>query len=96
MAEHSTTAYGACATGIHVCGISTTDYDEFVTIGNFPMDEKRARATFDRAKNLLAMPDDEDPDVIVDLMIGRDRVDDFGMRRQMLDALKREAESNAR
>lgn len=89
-----TTIYDPCATGLHVCGISTTDRDEFVTIGNFPMDEERARATFDRAKASLGMADDEDPDVIVDLMIGQDRMDDFGMRRQMLDALKREAESN--
>lgn len=82
--------YNPCRNGIHVCGISS-DEEEFVTIANVPgVDERQ----FDILETHFALPPEEDPDLVVDLMADGDIVRDFGIRRQQLVAIIKSAEPN--
>jgi hypothetical protein len=77
--------YSPCKNGIHVCGISAAE-EEFVTVANVPGVSERK---FDMLENEYALPEGEDPDLIVDLVIDGDLIRDFGIRRQSLDVLIR-------
>lgn len=74
-------AYAPCRNGIHICGIDDAR-DEFVTVANHP---GVSRSLFDKLRNEFAI--DDDPDVVVDLMVDGDIVDDFRARRQSLAAI---------
>ena len=75
--------YSPCRNGLHVCGINATE-DEFTTVANVPgVTERR----FDELEAHYALPDDEEPDLVVDLMIDGSIIRDFGIRRQLLDHL---------
>jgi hypothetical protein len=77
--------YTPCASGIHICGL-TANEDEFLTVANFP---GVTRDAFEAARNACALSDHDDFDLVVDWMVGGDIVEDFGMRRQQLDDLRR-------
>lgn len=81
-------AYRPPRTGIHVCG--TDDIEEWpVTLASFPMTEARARMVFERLLQFA----ETDHDVIIDLFVDDNRPDDFGIRRQMMDRVRRECEA---
>lgn len=83
--------YNPCSVGLHVCGSQDIDgYDAAATVANFPVrSPDEARRVFAIAKAELAESGD-DFDMVVDLNVGRDdlHVDDFPMRRQMLERLR--------
>lgn len=72
--------YKPCRNGIHVCGTDEIN-NEFVTVANVP---GYAYLRFDELRAMFALPDGEDPDLVVDCMVDGDIVDDFGIRRQSL------------
>ena len=74
-------------TGIHICG-SDDEKNAAMTLGAFPMSEVEARAAFETMKGEFSEPGG-DCDVVVDLCVRGDIVDDFGMRRQMIERLRR-------
>lgn len=77
--------YSPCHNGIHVCGI-TGDEEEFATVANVPgVTEQK----FDELQSHFALPEGEDPDLVIDFVVNGDLVRDFGIRRQSLDALLR-------
>lgn len=84
--------------GLHVCGFTEeeNDYGPHVTLWSLPMDGAKARVIFDRMKERFGLPDeDNDYDVVVDLMTDGSCDDNFGMRLQMLEPMKREVLANA-
>lgn len=81
--------YNPCPDGIHVCGISG-DEEEFISVANVV---GVGEGTFAMLKTLFALPEGEDPDLVVDLMVGGDCIRDFGIRRQQLDALLKSCDS---
>lgn len=80
--------YSPCTNGLHVCGISG-DEEEFVTVQNVPGVTEQ---TFDLLEAHYALPEGEDPDLVVDLVIDGDLIRDFGIRRQSLAALVKSCE----
>jgi hypothetical protein len=60
--------YEPCADGLHVCGVARDDEPPF-TVANLP-DAGHAFATL---ASRYALPDDAEPDMVVDLMVGRVR-----------------------
>lgn len=84
-------AYQPCTTGIHVCG--SDDVENWpVTLASFPMPEVFARVVF---AQMMQEYEVDDHDVIVDLFVGGDQLDNFGIKRQMLDRVRRECEAAA-
>lgn len=80
--------YHPCDDGLHVCGqICDEMGDRPLTLGNVPgVDGQK----FEALRAQYATPDD-DFDIVIDRMVGGDIVDDFGMRRQDLAALLKDA-----
>jgi hypothetical protein len=86
-------AYNPCPNGVHVCGVSsehsTDGYEYPVTLANVPSADPRT--TWERGRH-LALPPDEDHDLVVDLMIDASIEADYCIRRQDLSALLRALE----
>lgn len=79
--------YQPCRTGLHVCG-KHPDGMNALSVANFPTRGVRsARELFERAKAECAVPEGDDGDLVVDLMIDHDCDEDFSMNRQMLARL---------
>lgn len=76
-------SYAPCRYGIHVCGTSADELEP-VTVKNFP---RVSKAMFDSLKSDYAISD-QDPDLVVDFMCDGDILDDFGIRRQMLEVIE--------
>lgn len=83
-------AYQPCTTGIHVCG--SDDVEGWpVTLASFPAtDHADLLSLYDRLKRDYEEPDH---DIIVDMFVGGELRDNFGVRRQMLDRIKRDCMS---
>lgn len=80
--------YNPCDDGLHVCAFrEDTEFGPHVTEANFP---GVRRDTFDALK---AEFDDADLDLLIDLMEDGSIVDDFGIKRQMLDPMRRKLEA---
>lgn len=76
-------AYAPCRYGIHVCGINCSE-TEFVTVANHP---GVSRSMFDNLRSDFALDAGEDPDLVIDFMCDGDIIEDFGIRRQSLNAM---------
>lgn len=76
--------YHPCRNGIHVCGV-TPDEERPLTVANVP---GVSRERFEALKAEFGIPH-EDSDLVVDFNVRGDTVDDFSIRRQMLDAVLR-------
>jgi hypothetical protein len=79
--------YDPIENGVHICGISyrRTDEGEFQTVANFASDQPRQ--LFERLRE-FAVPHEE-ADLVVDLCIDGDIVEDFSIRRQSVELIKR-------
>jgi hypothetical protein len=75
------------STGLHICG-SDDVHNAAITLGAFSMGEADARSAFERFKADFRETDTEG-DVVVDLIVRDDIVDDFSMRRQMVERFAR-------
>jgi hypothetical protein len=82
--------YSPCRNGIHVCGHDGTETYP-LTVANV---EGVSAAQWDVVRAAFSLPDDEDPDLVVDFMVDGDIVEDFGIRRQSLDALLKSLKPN--
>lgn len=80
--------YNPCDNGLHVCGFREDgEFGPHVTEANFP---GVGRDAFDVLKAEFA---DDDYDLLIDLMDNGDIVDDFGIKRQMLEPMRRKLEA---
>jgi hypothetical protein len=79
--------YDPTHNGVHICGISyqRTAEGEFQTVANFPSDHPRA--LFEQLRE-FAVPH-EQADLVVDLCIDGDIGEDFSIRRQSVELIKR-------
>jgi hypothetical protein len=83
--------YHPCETGLHVCGIDDDAgllCGPHFTVLNLLFSVDAVQAAFDAAKQSFSCGDDGD--VLVDLMIDGEAIDDFWMRRQMVEVMQRE------
>jgi len=78
--------YWPPTTGYHFCGV-TPDEERPLTLASIPVRGDPA-PVFYAVKAEFDEPKDDDDGVIVDLFINDDIVDDFWIRRQMLDRVK--------
>lgn len=74
-------------TGLHICG-SDDARNAAITVASFPMEESKARSMFERLRQEFGDMDADD--VVVDLFVNDDRVDDFSMRRQLVERFAKE------
>ena len=65
-------AYEPCRDGLHICGVGR-DEQPPSTVRNLP----GAGDAFDALAVRYALPDDVEPDMVVDLMVGGECVADF-------------------
>jgi hypothetical protein len=77
--------YHPSKTGIHVCGFDALDSP--ITVLNFALEESIAIKKFEAIKEEFDSGDDGD--LILDLCVENDLVDNFWIRRQSLDAIRR-------
>lgn len=75
------------STGLHICG-SDDVHNAAVTIASFPMDEETARFMYNRLR--IEFEDVDADDVIIDLIVADDILDNFHMRRQMVERFRKE------
>lgn len=83
MLEEAEREYHPCQNGIHVCGV-TADEERPLTVANVP---GVTEAKWDVLKSAFQMTEDDTPDLVIDFMVNGDIMEDFGIRRQQLDAL---------
>jgi len=80
--------YHPCETGVHVCGLRDgAEFGPHVTEVNLP---PVPLAMFENIKAEYDEADSNDYEVIVDLMEGGSCIDNFGVKRQMLDRILRD------
>lgn len=84
--------YHPCETGLHVCGIDDDAgllCGPHFTVLNVPLPEDDVKAAFDSAKMEFECLG-ADGDVLVDLIVSGDILDNFWMRRQMVEVMERQ------
>jgi hypothetical protein len=80
--HHMSYAYAPCADGVHICGIAR-DEEAPHTVANLP----GAGGAFAKLALRYALPDDAEPDFVVDLMVGDECVADFKLAAADLEML---------
>lgn len=80
--------YDPYAIGLHICG-ADEDANEFYTVAKFPAASgDRAQEFFDAMREAHEV-DDVDGELVVDLVVGNDILDDFYIRRQSVELIRR-------